>query len=86
MGAELVIDALMGTFAEQVEVEVGQDRGKTVGILELDDVVAEPCAELVVLGAVWQGADEQPGIVDTVQRCNLAMFADRFDFGGLGPR
>ncbi|MFK4686340.1 hypothetical protein ABIF39_008097 [Bradyrhizobium diazoefficiens] len=39
--AELVIEALMGAFAEQIEVEIGQDRRKAVGVLELDDAVAE---------------------------------------------
>ena len=59
MRAELVVDALMGAFAEQIEIEIGQDRREAVGILELDDVVAEFGAELVAPGAVRQGADEQ---------------------------
>ena len=45
--AELVVDPLMGAFAEQMEIEVGQDRRKAVGVVQLDDIVAEAGAELI---------------------------------------
>ena len=64
MRAELVVEPLMGAFAEQIEIEVGQNRRKAVGIVELDHVVAEAGAQLVALRAVRQRAGEQAGIVD----------------------
>lgn len=84
MRAELVVDPLMGTFAEQIEVEIGQDRREAIGILELDDVVAEFGAELVMLRAVGQGADEQAGLVDAVKLGDLAVLADGLDVRGFG--
>src|SRR6185369_13610803 len=44
--AELVVDSLMGAFAEQMEIEVAQDRRKAVGVVQLDDIVAEARTEL----------------------------------------
>ena len=83
MGAELVVKPLMGAFAEQIQIEVGQDRRKAVGILEIDDVVAEAGAQLVALRAVRQCAGEQAGIVDARQRRRFAVLADGLDIGGL---
>ena len=40
MGAELVVEAQMRAFAEQVQIEIGQDRRKAVGVLD-STVVAE---------------------------------------------
>ena len=48
MRAELVIEALMRAFAEQIEIEVAQDRRKAVRVLELDGVVAEARAQPVM--------------------------------------
>ncbi len=64
MRAELVVEALMGALAEQIEIEIGQDRRKAVGVLELDDIVAERRAQLVARRAVRQAAREQAGIMD----------------------
>src|SRR4051794_26676788 len=52
MRAELVIEALLGSFAKQIEIEIGQDRRKAIGIFEIDGGVAEPCAQLVALRSV----------------------------------
>ena len=41
MRAELVVEAQMGAFAEQIKIEIGQDRRKAIGVFEIDDVVAE---------------------------------------------
>src|SRR5262249_18820351 len=51
--------------------------------LQLDDVVAEPCAQLVSPGAVRQRAGKQPGIVDAGERADLAMLGDGFDRGSI---
>ena len=52
MRAELVIEALMRAFAEQIEIEVAQDRRKAVRVLELDGVVAEARAQPVMARVV----------------------------------
>ncbi|MET3262896.1 hypothetical protein ABIF38_004402 [Bradyrhizobium japonicum] len=84
MRAERVVDALMRALAEQIEIEIAQDRRKPVGILQLDDVVAEAGAELVARRAVRQGTCEQAGVMDPRQRRRLAMLADRLDIAGIG--
>ena len=83
MRAELVVEPLMGAFAEQIQIEVGQDRRKAIGVVEIDDGVAEAGAQLVALRAVRQRAGEQAGVVDARQRCRLAVLVDRLDLGGL---
>ena len=84
MRAELVVDPLMGAFAEQMEIEVGQDRRKAVGIVELDDIVAEAGAQLIFARAVRQRTGEQPGFMDLLQRRAFAVLADRLDIPRLG--
>ena len=84
MGAELVVEALMGAFAEQIEVEIGEDGRKAIGVVEFDHGVAEAGAQLVALGAVRQGAGEQAGIVDPRKLRRFAMLADRLDVRGFG--
>ena len=83
MRAELVVEPLMGAFAEQIQVEIGQDRRKAVGVVEIDHGVAEAGAQLVALGAVRQRAGEQPGVVNARQRRRFAMLVDRIDLRGL---
>ena len=48
MRAELVVKLEMGAFAEQMKVEVGQDRRKAIGVLQLDLVVAEARPQPIV--------------------------------------
>lgn len=86
MRAELVVKALVGAFAKQIEVEIGQDRRKAIGVLEFDDVVAELRAELVVLRAVRQSSDEQAGIMDAIELRHLAVLAHRLDVGSIGKK
>ena len=83
MRAELVVDALVAAFAEQIEIEIAQYRRETVGIVELDDIVAESCTQSVAPGAVRKRAGEQAGIVDARKRCGFAVLADRIDIGGF---
>ena len=83
MGAELVVDALMGAFAEQIEVEVAQDGRKAVGVVEFDQLVAELGAQLIARRAVRQRAGKQPGIMDPRQRRPFTMFTDCLDIGGF---
>ena len=84
MRAELVVEPLVGAFAEQIEVEVGQDRRKAIGVVEIDHGVAEAGAQLVALRAVRQRAGEQPGVVNARELRGFAVLADRLDVRGLG--
>ena len=84
MRAELVVDALVGALAEQIEVELAQYRREAVGIVELDHIVAEAGAQLIAFRAVRQRAGKQTSIVDPRQGCRFAMLADGFHVGRLG--
>src|SRR5450432_1792410 len=75
MRAQLVIQPLIGAFAEKVQVEVAQHRREAIGIVELDDILAILRSQLIAPRAVWQGAREQAGVVDARQRSDVAMFA-----------
>ena len=86
MRAELVVEPLMGAFAEQIEIEIAQDRRKAVGVVEIDDVVAEPGAQLVALRAVRQRAGEQAGVMNARQLRRLAMLVDRLDLDASGRK
>src|SRR5262245_60357237 len=67
MGAELVVEMQMRPFAEQVEIEIGQDRWETVGILDLNLAFAIARAQAVVSRPVAQATLEQAGIVDALE-------------------
>ena len=84
MRAELVVEPLVGAFAEQIEVEIAQDRRKTVGVFEVDHGVAEAGAQLVALRAVRQRACEQAGVVNARKLRGFAVLADRLDVRGFG--
>ena len=84
MRAKLVVDSLMGAFAQKIEIEVAQNRRKAVGVVELDHGLAETGAQLVALGAVRKRAGKQACVMNARQRCRFAMFADRLDVRRLG--
>ena len=79
MSAKLFIKPLMGAFAEQIKVVVGQNRRKTIGVVEIDDFLAERGAQLIRARAVRQKAGKQAGVVNAGQRRRLAMRGDRVD-------
>src|ERR1700687_253934 len=79
MRAELVVNPLMGAFAEEIQIEVAKNRRKAVGIVEVDHGIAEAGAQLVALGAVRKRAGKQSGVMNARQRRRFAMFADRLD-------
>ena len=83
MRAKLVVDPLMGAFAQQIQVEVRQHRRKPVGVVEIDDMVAEAGPQLVALRSVRHRAGEQAGIVDAGKRRRFPVLADGLDIGGL---
>ena len=61
----------MRAFAEQMQVEIGQDRRKAIGVLHLDLVVAEARAQPVVRVARRDRAGEQAGVVDARQLADV---------------
>src|SRR5258705_12606380 len=84
MRAKLVVDSLMGAFAQKIQVEVAQNRRKPVGVVEFDHGLAETGAQLVAPGAVRKRAGKQAGVMNALQRRRFAMFADRLDVRRLG--
>ena len=83
MRAKLVVNPLMGAFAQQIQIEVGQHGRKAVGVVEIDHGLAEAGAQLVALGAVRQRAGEQSGVMNARQRRRFAMLVDRIDLRRL---
>src|SRR5215210_4066611 len=83
VSAELIIKPLMGAFAKQVQIEFAQNWRKAVGVLELDDVVAETSTQLVAFGAARQRASEQPRVMNPRKRGCFTVFADGFDIRGF---
>ena len=79
MSAERVIEPLVGAFAEQIKIVVAQDRRKAVGVFKIDDLLAEPGAQLVARGSVRKRACKQPGFVEQRKPRHIAMIADRLD-------
>src|SRR5438876_8677099 len=59
MRAEPLVEMYMRPFAKQIEIEIGQDRRKAIGILELDLAFAVARAQTVVAGAVDQPPHEE---------------------------
>ena len=57
MGAELVVEAQVIAFAEEIQVEIGQNRREAVGVFQLDLVVAEAGTQPVVLGIVERAGE-----------------------------
>ncbi len=84
MRAELVVEPLVGAFAKQMKIEIGQDRRKAIGVVEFDHGIAEAGPQLVAPGPVRQRAGEQAGIVNARKLRCLAMFADCLDVRCFG--
>ena len=76
MGAELVVELEVRALAEQIKIEVGQDRRKAIGVLQLDLAVAEARAQPVVAVAGRDRPGEQAGLVDARQFADLARVVD----------
>src|ERR1700730_9520120 len=76
MGAQLFVKMHMRSFAEQVEIEIGQDRREAVGILDLDLPFAVTRAQAIVARSIGQTTLEQTGIVDAWKIAFVAMLVD----------
>ena len=71
MRAELVVELQMRAFAEQVEVEIGQDRRKPVGVLDLDLALAEARAQRDSVGEPF--ASRPANRPASWMRCSVAF-------------
>ena len=77
MGAKLLVKPLVGAFAEQVKVVVGQHRRKAIGVVEIDHRLAEAGAQLIRGRAVGKKSGKQAVVVNARQSSRLAMRSDR---------
>ena len=77
MGAKLFVKPLVGAFAEQIKVVVGQHRRKAIGVVEIDHGLAEAGAQLIRGRAVGKKSRKQAVVVNARQRRRLAMRRDR---------
>jgi len=71
-------------YAKQVQVKVGQDRRKAVGVLQLDLVVAEPRPQAVVVVARGDRARKQSSVVDSRQLADVSGFVEHLHRRRLG--
>jgi hypothetical protein len=74
----------MLAFAEQMEIEVRQDRRKAIGVFHLDLVVAEAGAQAIVTVAGVDMAGEETGVVDARQVVDVAGVVENLHGAGVG--
>ena len=72
VSAELVIGSQMPALSEQMQIEIGKNRGKPVGILEFDRMLPEQRAEAIRPVQGLDPAREQTGRVNARQGMFLA--------------
>src|SRR5258708_541324 len=83
MGTQLFVKVHMGPFAEQIEIELGQDRREAVGGFELHLPVAVARAQAIVSRPIGQTALEQAGIMDALKIVFVTLFVDDGNFLGV---
>ena len=74
----------MLAFAEQIQVDVGQDRRKPIGILQLDLVVAEPGAQPIMRVARGDRPANSPASWMRGKLADLAGVVDDLDLRASG--
>src|SRR5215510_13212451 len=74
----------MGPFAQQIEIKIGQDRRKAVGIFEFDLTFAVARTQAVVPRPIGYMALEQAGIMDALKIVFVTLFVDDGDPLGIG--
>ena len=83
MRAELLVELQVRAFAQQIEVELRQDRRKAIGVLDLDDAFAEADAQPIGPRRP-RGPANNPAVVNSLQRLFGAIVADRGDLSRIG--
>ena len=84
MRPELVVELQMVSFAEQVEIEVGQDRWKAIRIIEIDQSVSISGAQVVACCAVGQATGKETGVMQAGQLALRSFIRDHLDAGCVG--
>src|SRR5262249_11692256 len=84
MGTELVVEAKVIALAQEIEIVIGQDWRKPIGVFELDHVITEPGAQLVVRRAVGHASCAQSPVLDALEFACTALAIDRKHFFGIG--
>src|SRR5262249_20349938 len=84
MGAEPLVEAQVGAFGGQGEIEIRQDRRKTVRVRDLDLPLAVAGAHAVAPRAVRPSTFEQAGIVNALEAALVPLVVD--DGDALGVR
>ena len=74
----------LGPFAQQIEVEIGQNRRKPIRVLDLDLALAVAGAYAIAARAVRQPTLEQSGVMHALESAFVALLID--DGDGLGIR
>src|SRR6476620_1873009 len=77
MGAQLFVEMHMRPFAEQVEIEIRQDRRKTVRILDFDLPFAITRPHAVAAQSFRQTTLEQTGVVNASQIAFVPLLVDQ---------
>ena len=75
MRAELVVELKMRALAQEVEIEIGQNRRKAIRVFQLDDRLAKADAQAIRAGIIRTPAGEQSGLVNALQRVFVAAAA-----------
>jgi hypothetical protein len=83
MRAELLVETRMRALGEQVEIELGQHRRKSIGVFQLDDAVAETRPDVVARRSVGQAPHEQAGVVDAAEIAFMPLLVDHLDLFGF---
>jgi hypothetical protein len=83
-GAKLVIEVQVRAFREQMQIKLRQHRRKPIGILELDQALAEPHHQPIARSRIGHTAGEQSGFVNTDELVHPLPFVDDHDLGGAG--
>ena len=82
--ADLVVKMHVGAFAEQIKVEIGQDRRKAIWVFQLHDLGAETRAHMIAVQSRAQPAREQAGLVDARKRAFMSPLVDHRNVRGSG--
>jgi hypothetical protein len=83
MGAELVVEVEVRAFAQEVEIEVGEQRRKAVWVFQVHGLIPETHKQAITLRPAGQASDKQPGSVGAHEVADIAPFVDRHDLGGI---
>jgi len=84
VGAELLVKMHVGALAEQIEVELGEDRGETIGVFQLQLTFAVTHPDAIAARAICKPSFEQPRIVNAPQVAGVPLVVDDGDVLGVG--